>query len=300
MAERYHAGELAVQRRAGVEAMAQRVGMSIKETMPPAAQAFVRELPLAVVASTDAQGDLWASLLVGLPGFLEPVDAQTLDINAVPFAGDPLADNLATHSAVGLLLIDLATRRRMRVNGVAEVQPNGHLRLRARQVYANCPKYIQARTLVPTFTQPMASPVLRTPLLTPDQQHLIAHADTFFIATAHPEHGADASHRGGNPGFVQIADAGTLLFPDYAGNTMFQTLGNIQSNSHAGMLFVDLTTGALVHLTGTAEIVWDAAVAAAFAGAERVVRFVVTAVVELQGANPLRATNVEPSPFNPA
>ena len=299
MAGPYHAGELAVQRRAGVEAMAERVGMSIKDTMPPAAQAFVRELALAVVASTDDQGNLWASLLVGPPGFLEPLDPQTLDINAAPFTGDPLADNLLAHSAVGLLLIDVATRRRMRVNGVAEVQPNGHLRVRAQQVYANCPKYIQARTLVPTLARPIAAPVLRTPVLTPDQQHLIAHADTFFIATAHPDGGADASHRGGNPGFVHV-DAGTLLFPDYAGNTMFQTLGNIQSNPHAGMLFVDLATGTLVHLTGTAEIVWDAAAAAAYAGAERAVRFVVTAVVELQGANPLRATAVEYSPFNPA
>lgn len=301
MAAEYHAGERAVQRRAGVEAMAQRVGLSIKDALPPAAQAFVREQPLVVVASTDAQGGVWASLLVGPPGFIEPLDDQTLRIDAAPFAGDPLTENIQAQGQVGLLLIDLATRRRMRVNGVATRQSNGQLVVQAQQVYANCPKYIQARNLAPAPDAQASLPtVQRGALLTPQQQQWIARADTFFIATAHPEHGADASHRGGNPGFVRVVDAGTLLFPDYAGNTMFQTLGNLHSNPQAGLLFADFATGSLLQVSGTAEVRWDAAEAAAFAGAERLVRFVVTTVVELRGVSPLQAPTVAPSPFNPA
>ena len=118
------------------------------------------------------------------------------------------------------------------------------------------------------------------------------YAANHGIATAHPERGADASHRGGNPGFVRIVDAHTLLIPDYAGNTMFLTLGNIQANPRAGLLFVDFASGSLLQLSGTAEIGWDSAETALFAGAERVLRFIVTTAVELRGISPLRAATV--------
>jgi len=213
--------------------------------------------------------------------------------------GDLLADHLQAHDAVGLLLIDLATRRRMRLNGLARVQPDGTLLVQVQQVYANCPKYIQARDLVIEDMLPVVPSVQRTTLLTPEQQRWIAHTDTCFIATAHPERGADASHRGGNPGFVRIVDARTLLIPDYAGNTMFQTLGNIQANPRAGLLFVDFASGLLLQLSGTAEIGWDSAEAALFAGAERVLRFIVATAVELRGISPLRAATVTASSFNP-
>lgn len=299
MAANYHAGELAVQRRVGVAAMSQRVGLSIKNAMPPAAQAFVREQPLVVVASTDVEGNLWASLLVGPPGFMEAVDERTLSINASMFTGDPLADNLQAHGAVGLLLIDPATRQRMRLNGDGAMQPDGTLLVRAQQVYANCPKYIQTRDLV-VDPAPLGSPVVRrTPLLSPEQQQWVTRADTFFIATAHPEGGADASHRGGNAGFVHVVDSGTLLFPDYGGNTMFQTLGNLQANPYAGLLFIDFASGSLLQLSGTAEILWNPAEVAALGGAERVVRFVLTTAVELHCASPLRATAADYSQFNP-
>jgi uncharacterized protein len=296
----YHAGELAVQRRAGVETIAQRVGLSIKDAMPPAAQAFAREQPLAVVASMDEKNNVWASLLVGTSGFMEPLDERTLRINVKPFVGDPLAANLHTHSAVGLLLIDVATRRRMRLNGDAVRQDDGTLLVQAQQVYANCPKYIQARDLSVNQAATTVPSVQHGTQLTPEQHAWIARADTFFIATAHPERGADASHRGGNGGFVRVADAQTLLFPDYAGNTMFQTLGNIQTNGRVGLLFVDYASGSLLQLTGSAEILWDAGEAALFAGAERVVRFVLTKAIELTGASSLRAAAVDYSPFNPA
>lgn len=301
MASTYHDGELAVQRQAGVEGMARRVGLSIKDTMALPAQAFVRERPFVVVASTDTHGRVWASLLVGTPGFMEPVDERTLRIDAAAIAGDPLVANLDTNSAVGLLLIDPATRRRMRVNGNALRQGNGTLLVTVQQAYANCPKYIQARDVMVVSKAASTTPVVhRSTQLTPTQQDWIASADTFFIATAHPARGADVSHRGGNPGFVHVLGSHTLLFPDYAGNTMFQTLGNIQANPYAGLLFVNWSNGSLLQLTGSATIVWDTDVAAQFVGSERAVRVELSAAIELTEASSLRSTTVDYSPFNPA
>jgi predicted pyridoxine 5'-phosphate oxidase superfamily flavin-nucleotide-binding protein len=76
------------------------------------------------------------------------------------------------------------------------------------------------------------------------QQRLIREADTFFIASSHRDGGADASHRGGNPGFVHVLNETKLIWPDYSGNGMFQTLGNLAIDPRAGLLFMDFESGA--------------------------------------------------------
>jgi ferredoxin-NADP reductase len=96
-------------------------------------------------------------------------------------------------------------------------------------------------------------------MLTSEHRGWIARADTLFVASAHPEQGADASHRGGRPGFVQFLDSQTLRIPDYAGNNMFNSLGNFESFPHAGLAFVDFEQGRLLQLTGRPVIHWDIA-----------------------------------------
>ncbi|MGE3914031.1 MAG: pyridoxamine 5'-phosphate oxidase family protein, partial [Chloroflexota bacterium] len=136
--------------------------------------------------------------------------------------------------------------------------------------------------------------------LTADQRQWIERVDTVFIASAHPEGGADASHRGGRPGFVRVQDDGRLLFPDYGGNTMFNTLGNILANPSAALLLVDFEIGATLQLTGQADVIWDAEQIAEFVGAERLVAFDIDEVIEIVGASPLRSRLVSYSPYNPA
>jgi predicted pyridoxine 5'-phosphate oxidase superfamily flavin-nucleotide-binding protein len=297
----YHAGELSVQRQAGVEAQARRIGQGIKSTMPTAAQAFLQQQPMVLVGSIAAGGQVWASLLTGAPGFLMPVNERTLRIAATPVFGDPLRANLHDHAAVGLLAVDLASRRRMRLNGQIECLSDGSFVIRAHQVYANCLKYIQARTLEMIGTR-MRGPgsIRRGDRLTPAQQAWIAHSDTLFIASAHPDGGADVSHRGGNPGFVRVVDACTLIVPDYAGNTMFQTLGNLQAKPQVGLLLIDFTGGATLQMSGTARIIWDAQRVAEFAGAERLLEVTVAEAVEIADAHPFRSHTIDYSPFNPA
>src|SRR5258706_2675711 len=141
----YHPGERSVQARAGVREMADRIGRSIGSTIPPAARNFLRSQPLVVVGSVDAGRRVWASLLTGAPGLVQAVDEHTVRIDARPAAGDPLGDNLLGNSPVGLLAIEFATRRRMRLNGRAELGSDGAITIHAQQVYSNCPKYIQTR-----------------------------------------------------------------------------------------------------------------------------------------------------------
>ena len=296
----YHAGELGVQARAGVREMAAQSERVIKTTINPRAQEFLRQQPLAFVASVDAQGWVWASVVDGLPGFMKAVDEATIHIGAAPTLSDPLHDNLRVNSDVGLLIMEFATRRRMRVNGRADLQPDGSFYVHAQQVYANCPKYIQARRFdVLAPAEPNASDVSRTDMLTAKQQQWLRHADTFFIGTAHSDGGADASHRGGNPGFVTTADPNTIIWPDYVGNMMFNTLGNIAANPRAGLLFLDFDTGSTLQLTGEANIIWDAAQIAKYKGAERLVSYRIEQVLQIDKKLPLRWEFESYSPFNP-
>lgn len=113
-----------------------------------------------------------------------------------------------------------------------------------------------------------------------EQAQWVSTADTFFIASVHPEGGADASHRGGDKGFVHVESATQFVWPDYAGNMMFNTLGNIAANPRAGLLFLDFTGHRTLQLTGQADIVWDKAHIARYVGAERLVVFNVEVVLE--------------------
>jgi ferredoxin-NADP reductase len=127
-----------------------------------------------------------------------------------------------------------------------------------------------------------------------DLQRAVEGADTFFIATGHrgegeaPAFGMDASHRGGAAGFVRVAGERSLLIPDYAGNNHFNTLGNLELDSRAGLLFVDFERGDLFQLTGQAVVEWDHPETGSFPGARRLVRFELESAVVLRGALPLR------------
>jgi uncharacterized protein len=105
-------------------------------------------------------------------------------------------------------------------------------------------------------------------------------ADTFFIASTHPERGADASHHGGRPGFVEVTGGGRVLtFPDYSGKRMFPDSGDPDCQpAHTGLLLLDWETGNMLQLTGRAQIVWDAQAARSRPRAERLVQVAIDAV----------------------
>lgn len=294
----YHAGQRAVQARAGDTTVAERLERGIRPAIPDAAQEFLAGLPQLFVAAAGPDGSVWASVLTGPPGFIDTPDDRTLTVAAHPAPGSPLARALGAGPApVGLLGIEPETRRRVRVNGSATHGGHG-LEVHTEQVYANCPKYIQRRHVTITAA-PVTHPATERERLSAEQRRLVAAADTFVIATAGPDGGADASHRGGTPGFVTVHDDAHLSFPDYAGNTMYMTLGNVQSNPRAGLLFLDWETGDTLQLSGTAVIDWSPERAAALPGAQRVIDFTVDRVIATAAAVPYRWALDERSRFNP-
>ena len=282
----FHEGELAVQQRAGVAANAERIGRSIHDEIPDAARRFAAEREFVIVGAADAEGRVWATILRGEAGFVSTPTADRLRIGARPRPGDPLAGTLAGEADVGVLLIDPATRRRMRVNGHATPAGATGLELATRQVYANCPKYIHPREVRLPAADAGGTIMTTGSALTAGQAVRLAEADTLFLASRHPRAGADVSHRGGPPGFVLVAGPNALRIPDYPGNMMFNTLGNLAAHPEAGLLLVDFVTGDTLQLTGRATIDWDPAARAALPGAERVIEFLIEGVVELRAGRP--------------
>jgi len=235
-----------------------------------------------------------------VPGFLQALDENTLRIYAAPIPYDPLGENLNTGNEIGVLVIELSTRRRMKVKGKLGWQHGGGFLVHAERVYALCPKYIQAREEIGRVDRSdKRHDKYLTTELSVNQQDWVGRADTFFIASFHPETGADASHRGRHPGFVRIVNARKIVFPDYSGNNMFNTLGNITANPNAGLLFIDFENGSTLQVTGRASVIWDQDRIEEFAGAERLVEFEIEQVIKIANAVPLRWEFLGYSPFNP-
>ena len=302
----FHAGEQAVQERLGVRDKLESFGRRvIRDYMPEQHRQFFGLLPFLVIGTVDGEGRPWASILAGPAGFVSSPDARSLRIAAKPLAGDPLQATLHEGADVGILGIQLETRRRNRLTGrVAAVTADG-FEVTVRQSFGNCPQYIQTRavTFAPRRGAAAGPPAHDGDRIDAGAKALIERADTLFIATAYadgsdePAQGADVSHRGGKPGFVHVEDDRTLVFPDYSGNLHFNTIGNIQLNPRAGLLFMDFERGDVLYLTARAEVVWEGEAVRAFAGAERLLRFAVERVIRVEASLPLSFAFGEYSPF---
>jgi hypothetical protein len=290
----FHPDELDAQARAGKGA----AGAGIRAFMPDQHRAFFALLPYVFVATTDAEGWPLATMLTGEPGFMHASDPTTLRIDALPAAQDPAADRLAEGQEIGILGLDLATRRRNRANGAIAGRDAAGLTLAVRQSFGNCAKYIQRRAVAPSPSAPAAAEALAG--LDPAARALIGEADTLFVASrSRPEAGAaggvDVSHRGGRPGFVRV-DGDALVVPDFAGNGYFNTLGNLLGEPRAALLFIDFASGDVVQLQGRVAIDWDAHAPELVAGAERQWRFEVVRGWRRRAAVALRWSFIDYSP----
>lgn len=275
----YHAGPLAVQERVGVRELAEHVGRSIGTGIRDVAAAFLGLQPHLVVGAADGAGRMWASLLTGPPGFVRATGPDRIAVvaGALP-EGDPLAEALAAAGTrVGTIALDPRTRRRMRLNGTLAVTPGGFA-VGVEQAFGNCPKYLQERQPLELAAHGPGV-VRRGNALTAYQARAVRAADTFFVATTAEADGADASHRGGLPGFVEVLSPTELAWPDFAGNSMFLTLGNLAADPRAGLLFPDWESGAVLQLSGRARTEFGA-------DGSRRTRFLVESVVE--GVHPGR------------
>lgn len=255
----FHRGERRVQQMTGETSQAQRNGGIISDRIMEGGPDFIEQQALAVVATLDAGGYPWASLLLGPPGYLSAPDPGHIVIDLsrgiVP-QDDALFANLNNDARMGLLVIDLSTRRRIRANGSRLSLSRGRLEMRVQEAYPNCPKYIERRH----FSLGPPAPHLRWATgsqLGAERKDLIARSDTFFVASAYPGGGLDASHRGGPRGFVEVLEDNRLRIPDYTGNSLFNTLGNLLEHPQAGLAFLDFEGGRLLQLIGQARVAFE-------------------------------------------
>jgi len=258
----YHEGELQVQERVGVLQEGAQNARVIQDSIIKGALRFIGQLPMAVFGSLDQEGKLWASVFLGQPGFIQAENERLVNFDLTtmgPNPHDPFWKNIQANPQVGMLAIELASRRRLRVNGTITRESDAQLQLQVQESYPNCPKYIQRRQLSNSPSGTNMTPHISTQGdgLGSEQRAIIAKADTLFVASVHPERGVDASHRGGNTGFVTHVDDRTLRIPDYPGNSMFNTLGNFAVNPRAGLIFLDFELHRTLQLTGRAEILYD-------------------------------------------
>ncbi|CAD5247214.1 conserved hypothetical protein [Bosea sp. 62] len=284
----FHEGELEAQALAGESSR----GAGIRSFMPDQHRDFFALLPYLFAAGRDAEGKPIATVLTGPEGFVTSPTPNELAIAALPAPDDPAAAALNAGAPIGLLGLDLRTRRRNRANGLTSERDGNSLRIAVSQSFGNCAKYIQLRQheITPaatTVTEDLGS-------LDAAASALIAQSDTLFIASG-SESGLDISHRGGRPGFVRI-EGNQLTVPDFAGNSYFNTFGNLLREPATSLLFIDFAKGDLLQLQGVAEVVWNGPELAGFDGARRLLKVEVTRAWRRKSALPLRWSASQPAP----
>ncbi|MBC7999569.1 MAG: pyridoxamine 5'-phosphate oxidase family protein [Leptolyngbya sp.] len=264
----FHKGEIEVQKRAGEAARARANGAVIRSEILEGALSFIARQPLVAVGTAANDGSIWASVIFGAVGFMRADDTHTVHINleqGVVAKGDPVLENLAHDSRIGTLMIELETRRRLKINGRAALVSN-NLVVSVEKSFPLCPKYIQRRIVRLAGGADSCKETSLTvgiQLGLPEVE-LISDCDTLFVASSYADITADSnatnidvSHRGGHPGFAEVVSPRCIRVPDYAGNGMFNTFGNLQLNKRAGVIFIDFAKQQALQITGFAEVLFD-------------------------------------------
>ncbi|PLC53230.1 flavin-nucleotide-binding protein [Pollutimonas nitritireducens] len=289
----WHAGETFIQEKSGVLDRMRLVGQRVvRDHMPDQHRDFYAQLPFIVLGSVDPDNDAWATILCGKPGFMASPTPTILDIAARADKSDPAGAGLQAGLSIGLLGIEMHTRRRNRMNGIVASTEDG-LRVEVDQSFGNCPRYIQLRDFdfARDPDEPFTARSEDLVQLDRPARALIETADAFFVASyadRKSRRQADVSHRGGKAGFVQVGDDDVLTIPDFNGNGFFATLGNLILNGKAGLIFVDYERGDVLQMTGDAEVIMDSPAIAAVKGAERLWTFRARRIVRRRAALALR------------
>ena len=299
----FHAGEHAVQSALGVrEQVAPWARRAVHPYLTQQLRDFFAQLPWVVATARDDAGRPWVTLLSGEPGFAHSPTPQTLRIEGTLPEGDALTGQLEQGADLGLLGIEPHTRRRNRTNGrIAAVSDSG-LHFEVGQAFGNCPQYIVARHAQAIADSERPPRVEALQSLDEAARQWIERADTLLLGSGierteagHESEGLDASHRGGAPGFVLVEDAHSFVIPDYAGNNLYNTLGNLHADPRIAVTFVDFESGSLLQITGRAELDFARPDPVRFPGALRLVRVSVDAVRRLTDVLPMRYDAAEGS-----
>ena len=165
----------------------------------------------------------------------------------------------------------------------------------------NCPKYLNRKTIIACLPNPtLVTPSLPLPA---EAVALIASADLLFLTASSSGHHLSTNIRGGPVGFLRLltntASQTQLVYPEYSGNRLYQTLGNLSTTPLAGIVVPDFHTGNVLYATCTTEILTGKAAAELMPHSNLAVILTLTEAKFIKEGLPFRADDGEPSPYNP-
>ena len=238
--------------------------------------AFLAAQSFAVVSSIMDDGQVWVMSIFGKEGditallesqiLISPASIPKHDVlhSAIQLPGTPLS----------MLGIDLMKRNHHRINGattISKCDATG-LHFQVWDYSPNCPKYINRREIIPSTT-PMNKAAIREEhtILTKSDRDFVQSIDTLWIGSYAPNAGANVNYRGGTPGFIRVTSDSSIEWPEYRGNGMFYTSGNLDVNDRAGVTLVDFDTGSMIQMTSHVAVDWH--FNGEYEGATRLIKF---------------------------
>ena len=303
----YHAGEIAAQNKAGTRGAAAELAAVMAKALNFSSNhdEFLAARNFSVLTSVDTvHGSVMVTPLFGKIGDLNAVSENEIVVSRDCIPVGDILNSRPSGTPLSLLAIDLHQRRRLRINGLAKSSNDGSdtsLIFEVREFSPNCPKYINQRKIV--FDSQGADPINALAIreerssLSESDQAFVNAMDTLWIGSYAPGVGADTNHRGGKPGFIRVTSPTTIEWPEYRGNGMFFTSGNLEVNDNAGVTLIDFNTGSYIQMTGRAEVDWQHD--GSYEGATRVIRYQIDNLVRIDHATTHRWQRLDYSPYNP-
>ena len=284
------------------------------------------------LGTIDESGRPWATVWGGETPLAQPVAESIIGIRTmVDSKTDPVVDLLyggrddgevvkeqGAGRMVSALTIDLERRKRVKLYGrmvagaLGRLGPDdggdsaisvGQVQLvvKIEQSLGNCPKYLNCKRIYPVLPEPKL--VSQSTPLPSEALNVIAQADTFFISSCDHDKDMDMNIRGGPPGFVRVQSndnhSTVLVWPEYSGNNLYQTLGNLQTSPKAGLVFPDFETGNVLYVTGNTQTLLGKDASAVLPRSSLAVRLTLTGARFVQKGLPFRGEALERSPYNP-
>ncbi|KAF2713736.1 hypothetical protein K504DRAFT_145639 [Pleomassaria siparia CBS 279.74] len=300
--------------------------------LSPQASSMLQRAPLLAIGALDAQCRPWTSIWGGHAGFSRPLGGGIIGTRTiVDGVNDPVVQALVGDVEKGEvtqdetkmfagLSIDLMIRKRVKIFGhlvagsVSEIdiefehstdKPKGapekqdqiQLVTKIEQSLGNCPKYLNQYEIRPALVTSKVVSHQSSELCT-GAKELIGKSDMFFLSSSTTED-MDTNHRGGPPGFVRILSDTEIVYPEYSGNRLYQTLGNLQMNPKVGITFPDYVNGDVLYITGTAEILVEHAAASVLPGSNLALKITIDEALLVASGLPFRGTRKDSSPYNP-
>ncbi|KAF5669012.1 FAD-binding protein [Fusarium heterosporum] len=318
----WHEGELAMQQQLKVPKRG-------NPTFPGLAAHYgvrVMQSPLVALGTLDSEGRPWTTIWGGEPGFARPMAEGVLAFNSsVDTRHDPvfralwdgISDEGVQQGAINRpnggdgkgmagLSIDLETRDRVKLVGkmiagaTVDEGKTVQMAMAVTESLGNCPKYLNKKNIIPNTMKPeLVSDKLPLPQEALD---LIAAADMFFLSSTNGLT-MDTNHRGGSPGFIRVinnqGNGLELIYPEFSGNRLYQTLGNVKVNPLVGLIIPDYNSADALYLTGSASILAGEEASAHLARTKLAVKISISAAKFVKSGLPFRGSKGEYSPYNP-